>query len=192
LNPPPFAYPKPLQKPTPFQSFNPKPSAIHKILHTALENLRPFELFRFVPLCSGKKFISGRFVIPLSLCFGICHSRQGARGQAAQTPFTRPLPSSIVPGMSKPVKAAGPETPAAAELSFEDALKKLGSIVQAMENDDLPLEKLLTQYEEGMRMYQTCQTRLATAELRIQQIERDAAGRIQARPLDIAPTNPEL
>src|ERR1041384_1391964 len=114
------------------------------------------------------------------------------RPSGANTPFTPPLPSSIVPGMSKPVKAAGPETPAAAELSFEEALKKLGSIVQAMENDDLPLEKLLTQYEEGMRMYQTCQTRLATAELRIQQIERDAAGRIQARPLDIAPTNPEL
>ena len=73
-----------------------------------------------------------------------------------------------------------------------EALKKLGSIVQAMENDDLPLEKLLTQYEEGMRMFQTCQTRLAAAEVRIQQIERDSAGRIQSRPLDIAPTNPEL
>ena len=47
--------------------------------------------------------------------------------------------------MSKPVKAAGPESPAVAEISFEEALKKLGSIVQAMENDDLPLEKLLTQ-----------------------------------------------
>lgn len=94
--------------------------------------------------------------------------------------------------MSKPVKAAGPETPAAAELSFEQALQNLGSIVQTMENDDLPLEKLLTQYEEGMRMFQTCQTRLAAAELRIQKIERDAAGRIAAKPIDIAPTNPEL
>ena len=98
----------------------------------------------------------------------------------------------MVPPMSKTAKAAGPETPAAAELSFEEALKKLGSIVQAMENDDLPLEKLLTQYEEGVRMYQNCQTRLAAAEVRIQQIERDSAGRIQARPLDIAPNNPEL
>jgi exodeoxyribonuclease VII small subunit len=94
--------------------------------------------------------------------------------------------------MSKPVKAAGPETPAVAELSFEDALKNLDSIVQAMENDDLPLEKLLTQYEEGMRMYQTCQSRLATAELRIQQIERDAAGRISARPIDVAQNYPQL
>jgi exodeoxyribonuclease VII small subunit len=105
-------------------------------------------------------------------------------------PFTPPPPSFTVPGMSKPVKAAGPESSAVAEISFEEALNKLGSIVQAMENDDLPLEKLLTQYEEGVRMFQTCQTRLAAAELRIQQIERDAAGRINARPLDIAPNNP--
>ena len=98
----------------------------------------------------------------------------------------------MVPQMSKPAKAAGPETPAVAELSFEEALKKLGSIVQAMENDDLPLEKLLTQYEEGMRMYQTCQTRLAAAELRIQQIERDSAGRISVKPLDIPSNNPQL
>lgn len=94
--------------------------------------------------------------------------------------------------MSKTAKAAGPETPAAAEISFEEALKKLDSIVHAMESDDLPLEKLLTQYEEGMRMYQTCQSRLAAAELRIQQIERDAAGRISAKPLDIPSQNPQI
>ena len=94
--------------------------------------------------------------------------------------------------MSKTAKAAGPETPAAADISFEEALKKLGSIVQTMENDDLPLEKLLTQYEEGMRMFQACQTRLAAAELRIQQIERDASGRITAQAFDVPSTNPQL
>jgi exodeoxyribonuclease VII small subunit len=93
--------------------------------------------------------------------------------------------------MSKPVKAAG-ESPVAAEISFEEALKKLGSIVQAMESDDLPLEKLLSNYEEGMRMYQTCQSRLAAAEIRIQQIERDAAGRLHVKPLDIPSNNPQL
>jgi exodeoxyribonuclease VII small subunit len=94
--------------------------------------------------------------------------------------------------MSKTAKAAGPETPAAAEISFEEALKKLGSIVQTMENEDLPLEKLLTQYEQGVRMLQTCQTRLAAAELRIQQIERDASGGITEQPFDIPSTNPQL
>jgi len=94
--------------------------------------------------------------------------------------------------MSKPVKAAGIESPAAAEIPFEQALKKLGSIVQAMENDELPLENLLSQYEEGMRMYQQCQSRLAAAELRIQQIEKDAAGRLTAKPLDLPESKSQL
>ena len=93
--------------------------------------------------------------------------------------------------MSKPVKPAG-DNSAAAEIPFEEALKRLNSIVQAMESDDLPLEKLITQYEEGVRMYQTCQSRLSAAELRIQQIERDAAGRVTARPIDIPQNNPQL
>ena len=93
--------------------------------------------------------------------------------------------------MSKPVKAAG-ESAAVAEIPFEEALKRLNSIVHTMEADDLPLEKLITQYEEGMRMYQQCQSRLASAELRIQQIERDAAGRVTARPIDIPQNNPQL
>ena len=93
--------------------------------------------------------------------------------------------------MSKPVKAAGIESPAA-EIPFEEALKKLNSIVQAMENDELPLENLLSQYEEGMRMYQQCQSRLAAAELRIHQIEKDAAGRLTARPLDLPESKSQL
>jgi exodeoxyribonuclease VII small subunit len=94
--------------------------------------------------------------------------------------------------MSKTERAAGPISPVAAEVPFEEALKKLGSIVQAMENDELPLEQLLTQYEEGMRMYQQCQSRLAAAELRIQQIEKDGHGRMTARALDIPQSNSQL
>ncbi len=94
--------------------------------------------------------------------------------------------------MSKPVKGAGAESPAPAEIPFEEALGKLNSIVEAMENDELPLEKLLAQYEEGMRLHQQCQGRLAAAELRIQQIEKDAAGRMTARPIDLPETNSQI
>jgi exodeoxyribonuclease VII small subunit len=92
--------------------------------------------------------------------------------------------------MSKPVRADGVQTPSAADMPFEEALKKLGSIVQTMENDELPLEKLLTHYEEGMKLHLQCQSRLAAAEVRIQQIEKDAAGRLSAKPLEIASTAP--
>lgn len=70
--------------------------------------------------------------------------------------------------------------------SFEDALKKLEAIVEAMENSDLPLETLLARFEEGAQLAQMCQARLADAELRIQQLEKTAAGQIVARPVTVA------
>ena len=42
-------------------------------------------------------------------------------------------------------------------LPFEDALKKLEGLVEAMESEELPLETLLAKYEEGTRLVRTCQ-----------------------------------
>jgi exonuclease VII small subunit len=49
--------------------------------------------------------------------------------------------------MSKAVKDAAPATENCVNLPFEEALKRLEGIVDAMENDDLPLETLLAKYE---------------------------------------------
>ena len=65
---------------------------------------------------------------------------------------------------------------------FEEALKKLETIVEAMESDDLPLETLLARYEEGTRLAQVCQAKLAEAELKIQQLEKNAAGEPVLKP----------
>ena len=70
-------------------------------------------------------------------------------------------------------KNAGQNHPAkAASLPFEEALKKLETIVAAMESEELPLESLLAKYEEGTRLARTCQEKLAEAELKIQQLEK--------------------
>jgi exodeoxyribonuclease VII small subunit len=61
-------------------------------------------------------------------------------------------------------------------LPFEEALKKLEAIVEAMEGQDLPLEALLSKYAEGSRLVRSCQTRLNEAELKIQQLEKNARG----------------
>lgn len=88
--------------------------------------------------------------------------------------------------MSKAAKASGPNIPMAdQEVSFEEALKKLEAIVQSMENSDLPLETLLARFEEGAKLAQVCQTRLTEAELKIQQLEKTAAGQIISRPVVI-------
>jgi exodeoxyribonuclease VII small subunit len=66
---------------------------------------------------------------------------------------------------------------------FEEALKQLEGIVEAMESDELPLETLLARYEEGARLVKVCQEKLAEAELKIQQLEKNAAGELKLKPL---------
>lgn len=67
---------------------------------------------------------------------------------------------------------------------FETALKQLEGVVEAMEADDLPLETLLARYEEGARLVKTCQEKLAEAEIKIQQLEKNAAGEIKLKPFE--------
>jgi exodeoxyribonuclease VII small subunit len=83
-------------------------------------------------------------------------------------------------------KNAGATPPAKADdLPFEDALKKLEAIVEAMESEDLPLETLLAKYEEGTRLARVCQEKLAEAEVKIQQLEKNAAGELKLKPLTL-------
>ncbi len=85
--------------------------------------------------------------------------------------------------MSKAVKDAAPATDDCVNLPFEEALKRLEGIVDAMESDDLPLETLLAKYEEGTRLAERCQSRLAEAEVKVQQLERKVSGEIRLQTL---------
>ena len=62
-------------------------------------------------------------------------------------------------------------------------MKKLEGIVSAMESEDLPLETLLAKYEEGTRLARICQEKLAEAEVKIQQLQKSAAGDLKLKPL---------
>ena len=82
--------------------------------------------------------------------------------------------------MSKP-----PKSPAGApDLPFEEALKKLESIVEKMESDELPLETLIAHFEEGTRLHQICEAKLAEAELKIQQLEKKGDGEMTLKPFE--------
>ena len=84
--------------------------------------------------------------------------------------------------MPSALKNAGQINPAkAGSLPFEEALKKLETIVSAMEGEDLPLETLLAKYEEGTRLAKACQEKLGEAELKIQQLEKTAAGEMKLK-----------
>ena len=87
--------------------------------------------------------------------------------------------------MPNHTKGAGQNSPAK-NPPFEEALQKLEGIVEAMESDDLPLETLLGKYEEGAKLVKVCQEKLAEAELKIQQLEKSAAGELKLKPLDLS------
>ncbi len=84
--------------------------------------------------------------------------------------------------MANPSKGAGSNP--ATVLPFEEALKKLEGIVEAMEADDLPLETLLSKYEEGSKLAKICREKLSEAELKIQQLEKNTAGEMKLKPFE--------
>ena len=85
--------------------------------------------------------------------------------------------------MSKTARAG--DSAKSSSLPFEESLQKLEAIVEAMEAGDLPLETLIARYEEGARLAQVCQEKLAEAEVKIQQLEKNAAGELKLKPLDL-------
>ncbi|WP_252311727.1 exodeoxyribonuclease VII small subunit [Sinobaca sp. H24] len=50
------------------------------------------------------------------------------------------------------------------ELSFEEALKELESTVNKLEEGDVPLEKALHMYQEGMQLSSLCHDKLKKVE----------------------------
>lgn len=69
-----------------------------------------------------------------------------------------------------------------ADLTFEQALKRLEEIVEALETDDLDLEKSVQFYEEGVSMYRHCTQQLQRAEKRIDILQTDDDGTLTPEP----------
>lgn len=57
------------------------------------------------------------------------------------------------------------------ELPFEEALKALEEVVESLEEGDVPLAKLIAQYEHGKKLLKTCEKHLGNAELKISQLQ---------------------
>ena len=59
------------------------------------------------------------------------------------------------------------------KLSFEAQLAQLETIVNAMEQGELPLEEALKQFEEGVKLTNNCQQMLDQARQRIQLLSEE-------------------
>ncbi|MFD2630788.1 exodeoxyribonuclease VII small subunit [Oceanobacillus kapialis] len=46
------------------------------------------------------------------------------------------------------------------ELSFEEAMKELETIVEKLEEGDVPLEKAISYYQDGMKLSKICNDKL--------------------------------
>ena len=70
------------------------------------------------------------------------------------------------------------------DLSFEQAVARLETIVRQLEDGSLPLQQTLALFEEGTMLGRRCQELLDLAELRIKQVVQDADGSPRLVPFD--------
>jgi len=70
-------------------------------------------------------------------------------------------------------------------LSFEDALKRLETIVQQLESGDASLDKSIELYTEGETLRTQCERRLKDAQARIEKISLGSDGApVGTQPFD--------
>jgi exodeoxyribonuclease VII small subunit len=69
------------------------------------------------------------------------------------------------------------KTPATKSATFESAVAELETIVQDMENGQLPLDQALSAYQRGTGLLRHCQGLLTKAEQTIRVLEAEAPGR---------------
>lgn len=58
--------------------------------------------------------------------------------------------------------------------TFEVAMKKFEKLVEELESGDLPLEKSLKKFEEGIALSKFCSGKLSEIEAKITQLVKDA------------------
>lgn len=66
--------------------------------------------------------------------------------------------------------------------SFETNIQRLDAVVSQLEAAELPLEKALQLYEEGMQLSAVCQKQLEEAEGRVEILKKRAGGKMAAEP----------
>lgn len=67
--------------------------------------------------------------------------------------------------------------------TFEKSIQKLEEIVQELESGDLPLEKAIQRFEEGMKLSKQCSNMLDETEKKITVLVQEMDGNISEKPL---------
>lgn len=72
--------------------------------------------------------------------------------------------------------------PSPDELTFEQALAQLESIVTAIEQGKIGLQDSIAEYEKGVKLLRRCRAVLADAEMKIQHLQVAEDGTLRAGP----------
>lgn len=73
------------------------------------------------------------------------------------------------------------------DLTFEQALEQLESIVESLEQGNVPLDKSISHYERGEALRNHCRKLLQAAEDKVEKIRLDGSG----KPTGTEPLDPE-
>lgn len=68
---------------------------------------------------------------------------------------------------------------------FEQALRRLEEIVAELEKGELPLEKSLELFEEGVRLSKFCSERLDEAERKVEILLQKSSGELEEAPFEL-------
>lgn len=71
------------------------------------------------------------------------------------------------------------------EESLETAMSQLDAIIDRMESGNLPLDRLLEDFEKGASLIKVCQARLGVAEKKIRTITKSLDGSVSLEPFQI-------
>jgi len=69
-----------------------------------------------------------------------------------------------------------------AKKTFEQALKQLELIVQSLEAGNIPLEKAINKFEEGMALSKFCSSKLDEADKKVTLLMQDNNGELTEKP----------
>jgi exodeoxyribonuclease VII small subunit len=69
-----------------------------------------------------------------------------------------------------------------AKKTFEQSMKQLEQIVQELESGDLPLEKAIKKFEEGIQLSKLCAQKLDETEKKVSMLLEDEQGNITEAP----------
>lgn len=77
-----------------------------------------------------------------------------------------------------------------AKKTFEQALRQLEQIVQDLESGDMPLEKAIKKFEEGIHLSKFCTEKLDETEKRITILIQDSGGKVSEMPFEAGKNDP--